>query len=136
VRNLLRGHSEEMRSGAVRKLKSARKMKQWRRLKDRELVNSKNQGRPLIKIPVKGTWAETWRTKRKRKPTNGQKIMKLLRCPHAMVSIQSNRTESNSVNDVTRVKLPKIQKPGCDSKIMVACKKPSNSLGGYSNHRC
>jgi hypothetical protein len=66
VRNLLRGHSEEMRSGAARKLKSARKMKQWRWQKSRELVNSKNRGRPLIKLPMKGTWAGTWRVKRKR----------------------------------------------------------------------
>jgi hypothetical protein len=66
VCNLLRGHSEEMRSGAARKLKSARKMKQWRRWKSRELVNSKNRGLPLIKLPIKGTWAETWRAKRKR----------------------------------------------------------------------
>jgi hypothetical protein len=29
VRNLLRGHLEGMRSGAARRLKSARKMKQW-----------------------------------------------------------------------------------------------------------
>jgi hypothetical protein len=66
VRNLLRGHSEEMRSGAARKLRSARKMKQWRRQKTRELVNSKNRGLPLTKLHVKGTWVETWRAKRKR----------------------------------------------------------------------
>jgi hypothetical protein len=66
VRNLLCGHSEEMRSGAARELKSARKMKQWQRRKSRELVNSKNQGLPLTKLPVKGTWAETWCAKWKR----------------------------------------------------------------------
>jgi hypothetical protein len=55
-----------MHSGAVRKLKSARKMKQWWRRRSRELVNSKNQGLPLIKLPEKGTWAGTWRMKRKR----------------------------------------------------------------------
>jgi hypothetical protein len=55
-----------MRSGAARKLKSARKMKQWRWRRSRELVNSKNQGLPLIKLPEKGTWAEMWRAKRKR----------------------------------------------------------------------
>jgi hypothetical protein len=65
VHKILRGHSEEMRSGAARKLKSARKMKQWRQRKSKELVNSKNRGLPLIKLPVKGTWAETWRAKRK-----------------------------------------------------------------------
>jgi hypothetical protein len=47
VRNLLRGHSEEMHSGAARKLRSARKVKQWRWWKSRELVNSKNRGLPL-----------------------------------------------------------------------------------------
>jgi hypothetical protein len=66
MRNLLCGHSEEMRSGAMRKLKSAGKMKQWRWRRGRELVNSKNRGLPLIKLPEKGTWAETWRVKRKR----------------------------------------------------------------------
>jgi hypothetical protein len=46
------------------------------------------------------------------KPTNGQKIAKLLRYPRAMVSVQSNRIESDTVNDVTSGKSPKIQKPG------------------------
>jgi hypothetical protein len=54
-----------MRSGAARKLKSARKMKQWWQRRSRELVNSKNQGLPLIKLPEKGTWAKTWRVKQK-----------------------------------------------------------------------
>jgi hypothetical protein len=66
VRNLLGRHSEEMRSGDARKLKSARKTKQWRWWRNRELVNSKNRGLPLLKIPVKGTWAEMWHAKRKR----------------------------------------------------------------------
>jgi hypothetical protein len=66
VRNLLCGHLEEVRSGAARKLRSARKMKQWWRWKNRELLNSKNQGLPLIKLPVKGAWDEMWRAKRKR----------------------------------------------------------------------
>jgi hypothetical protein len=66
VCNLLRRHSEGMHSGAARKLKSARKMKQWRRRRSRELVNSKNQGLPLTKLPEKGTWAEMWSAKRKR----------------------------------------------------------------------
>jgi hypothetical protein len=56
---------EEMRSGAARKLKGTRRMKQWWRWKNRERVNSKNRGLPLIKLHVKGMWAETWRTKRK-----------------------------------------------------------------------
>jgi hypothetical protein len=47
--NLLCGHSEEVRSGAARKLRSARKMKQWWRRKNRELVNSKNRGHPPYK---------------------------------------------------------------------------------------
>jgi hypothetical protein len=54
-----------MRSGAARKLRSIGKMKQWRRRRGRELVNSKNQGLPLIKLPKKGTWDETWCTKQK-----------------------------------------------------------------------
>jgi hypothetical protein len=66
VHNSLYGHSKEVCSGAARKLRSARKMQQWWRWKNQELVNSKNQSLPLIKLPVKGTWAETWRKKRKR----------------------------------------------------------------------
>jgi hypothetical protein len=65
VRNLLTGHSEELRLGAARKIKSAGSTKQWWRRRGRELVNSKNRGLPLIKLPEKGTWAETWRAKRK-----------------------------------------------------------------------
>jgi hypothetical protein len=66
VRNSLYGHLQELRSGAAWKLRSAREMQQWRRRKNKELVNSENHGLPLIKLPDKGTWAETWRTKRKR----------------------------------------------------------------------
>jgi hypothetical protein len=66
MRNPLNGHSEEVRSGAARKLMSARKVQQWWWRKNKEQVNSKNRGLPLIKLPVKGTWAETWRAKRKR----------------------------------------------------------------------
>jgi hypothetical protein len=66
VRNLLRGHSEGMRLGAAGKLKSTGKMKQWRWHRSRELVNSKNRGLPLIKLPEKGTWVETWCEKRRR----------------------------------------------------------------------
>jgi hypothetical protein len=40
-----------MRSGAARKGKSIGKMKQWRRQRSRELINSKNRGLPLIKLP-------------------------------------------------------------------------------------
>jgi hypothetical protein len=65
VCNSLYGHSQELRSGATRKLRSAREMQQWWWRKNKELVNSKNHSLPLIKLLVKGTWAETWRTKRK-----------------------------------------------------------------------
>jgi hypothetical protein len=57
---------EEVRSGAVRKLKSSWEKQQWWRRKNKGLVNSKNHSLPLIKLPDKGTWAETWRKKRKR----------------------------------------------------------------------
>jgi hypothetical protein len=65
VSDSLYGHMEEVRSGAARKLRSSRKMQQWWRRKNKELVNSRNQSLPLIKLPVKGTWAGTWRNKRK-----------------------------------------------------------------------
>jgi hypothetical protein len=65
VRNPLHGHLQELRSGTARKLKSAREMQQWWWRRNKELVNSKNHSLPLIKLPVKETWAETWRTKRK-----------------------------------------------------------------------
>jgi hypothetical protein len=38
---------------------------------DKELVNSTNPYFPLIYLLGEGTWAETWRTERKRQPTNG-----------------------------------------------------------------
>jgi hypothetical protein len=57
---------EKLRSGAARKLRSTREMQQWWRRKNKELVNSKNHILPLIKLPEKGTWAETWRLKWKR----------------------------------------------------------------------
>jgi hypothetical protein len=66
VSDSLNGHMEEVRLGAARKLRSSRKMQQWWRRKNKELVNSRNQSLPLIKLPVKGTWAETWRKKQKR----------------------------------------------------------------------
>jgi hypothetical protein len=66
VSDSLYGHMEEVRSGAARKLRRSRKMQQLWRRKNKELVNSRNQSLPLIKLPVKGTWAETWRKKRKR----------------------------------------------------------------------
>jgi hypothetical protein len=66
VSDSLYRHLEEVRSGAARKLRSSREMQQWWRRKNKELVNSKNHSLPLIKLPVKGTWAEMWCKKRKR----------------------------------------------------------------------
>jgi hypothetical protein len=66
VSDSLYGHMEEVCLGAARKLRSSREMQQWWRRKNKELVNSKNHSLPLIKLHVKGTWAETWRKKRKR----------------------------------------------------------------------
>jgi hypothetical protein len=66
VRDSLDGHLLELCSGAARKLRSAREIQQWWRQKNKELVNSENRSLPLIKLPEKGTWAETWRKKRKR----------------------------------------------------------------------
>jgi hypothetical protein len=51
VCNLLRGHLEGMRSVAARKGKSEGKMKQWQRRRSKELINSKNRGLPLFKLP-------------------------------------------------------------------------------------
>jgi hypothetical protein len=72
VTDSLDGHLLELCSGAAKKLRSAREMQQWWWRKNKELVNSKNPTLPLIKLPDEGTWAETWRKKRKRQPTNGQ----------------------------------------------------------------
>jgi hypothetical protein len=52
--------------GVAKKLGSAKEMHQWWRRKDNELVNSNNPTIPLIKLPDEGTWAATWRKKRKR----------------------------------------------------------------------
>jgi hypothetical protein len=49
VRNFLCGHSKEVCSGAARKLRSTRKIKQWWRWRGRELVNSKKQRSPPYK---------------------------------------------------------------------------------------
>jgi hypothetical protein len=73
--------------------------------RSKELVNSKNPTLPLIKLPDEGTWAETWYKKRKWQPTNGQENYKLPRCPRAMVSTQSNHIQSDSVNDVTSLRV-------------------------------
>jgi hypothetical protein len=66
VHDSLDRHLQELCSGATKKLRSAREMQQWWRRKNKELVNSENPTLPLIKLPDKGTWAETWRKKRKR----------------------------------------------------------------------
>jgi hypothetical protein len=65
VSDSLDGHLQELRLGVAKELRSAREMQKWWRWKDKELVNSKNPTIPLIKLPDKGTWAETWRKKRK-----------------------------------------------------------------------
>jgi hypothetical protein len=65
VSDSLDGHLQELRSGAVKKLRSAREIQQWWRWKSKELVNSINPTLPLIKLPDEGTWAETWRKKQK-----------------------------------------------------------------------
>jgi hypothetical protein len=59
-------HLQKLRSGAAKELRSAREMQQWWRWKDKELVNSNCPTIPLIELPDEGTWAETWRKKRKR----------------------------------------------------------------------
>jgi hypothetical protein len=66
VSDSLYGNMEEEHSGAVRNIRSSRKMQQWWRRKNKELVNSKNQNLSLIKLLVKGTWVEMWHKKRKR----------------------------------------------------------------------
>jgi hypothetical protein len=66
VSDSLYGHMEEVRSGAARKLRSSREMQKWWQRKNKELANSKNHSLPLIKLPMKGTWAEMWCKKRKR----------------------------------------------------------------------
>jgi hypothetical protein len=48
---------------------------------DKELVNSTNPHSPLIYLLGEGTWAETWRKKRKRQPTNGQGKYKITALP-------------------------------------------------------
>jgi hypothetical protein len=60
------GIRRELHLGAAKKLRSARGMQQWWRWKNKEPLNSKNSSLPLIKLPKKGTWVETWRKKRKR----------------------------------------------------------------------
>jgi hypothetical protein len=52
--------------GAMKELGSAKKMQQWWWRKGNELVNSNSPTIPFIKHPGEGTWAATWRKKRKR----------------------------------------------------------------------
>jgi hypothetical protein len=48
---------------------------------EKELVNSKDPHYRFIYLLGERTWAETWRKKRKRQPTNGQENTKLPRYP-------------------------------------------------------
>jgi hypothetical protein len=48
---------------------------------DKELVNSTNPHFPLIYLLGEGTWAETWRTEKKRQPTNGRGKEKITALP-------------------------------------------------------
>jgi hypothetical protein len=48
---------------------------------EKELVNSTNPHYLFIYLLSKGTWAETWRKKRKRQPTNGQRNTKITAIP-------------------------------------------------------
>jgi hypothetical protein len=58
-------HLQKLHLVAVKELGSAKEMQQWWRWEDNELVNRNNPTIPFIKLPDKGTWAETWRKKRK-----------------------------------------------------------------------
>jgi hypothetical protein len=81
VRETFDVHLKKLRLGAAKELRSAREMRQWWRRKDKELVNSNSLTIPLIKLPNEGTWAEMWRKKRKREPTNGQENHKITMLP-------------------------------------------------------
>jgi hypothetical protein len=59
-------HLQKLRLGVAKELESAKEMQQWWWQKDNELVNSNSPTIPLIKLPDEGTWAKTWRKKRKR----------------------------------------------------------------------
>jgi hypothetical protein len=72
-------------------------MQQWWRRKRKELVNSKKPTLPLIKLPDEGTWAEMWRKKQKRQPTNGQENYKINVLAKSNVSAQSNHKQSDSI---------------------------------------
>jgi hypothetical protein len=70
---------------------SARKKKQWRQQRNNKLVNSKNKGPSVYKASSRrNVGREVACGAEAAKPTNGRKIWKLLRCPCATVSVQSN----------------------------------------------
>jgi hypothetical protein len=60
--------------GAVKKLRSAKRMQQWWWQRSNEPVNSNSATIPLIKCSDEGTWAATWRKKRKRPLTGRKKL--------------------------------------------------------------
>jgi hypothetical protein len=66
VGKALDAYLKKLRQGAVKELGSAKKMQQWWRRKDNELVNSNSPTIPLIKRFGEGTWAAMWRKKQKR----------------------------------------------------------------------
>jgi hypothetical protein len=71
---------------------SARKKKQWQRRRNRELVNSKNNGPSVyIASPRGNVGCDVVREAEAVSPLTGRKIGKLLLCPCAAVSVQSNR---------------------------------------------
>jgi hypothetical protein len=70
---------------------SARKNKQWRRRRNRELVNSKNNSASVYKASTRrNVGHDVAREAEAASPLTGGKFGKLLRCPCAMVSVQSN----------------------------------------------
>jgi hypothetical protein len=52
--------------GAMKELRSAKRMQQWWRWWSNELENCNSPTIPLIKRPDEGIWAAMWRKKRKR----------------------------------------------------------------------
>jgi hypothetical protein len=67
-----------------------------------ELVNSKFfPTLPLIYLPGEGTWAEMWRKKRKRQPTNGQGNYKITALPTQRSALSQYDVQRDSTTDVT-----------------------------------
>jgi hypothetical protein len=67
-------------------------------------------------------------------PLTGRKLQNYCATHEQRSAFSQIKIESDSVNDVTSEKSPKIQKSGCNSKVMVVYKTHRNSLEGYSNH--